>query len=94
MVNLKQRLIAWLKVTLEAKGLVAALCICAMGLAALPWAQGPMAMALGLLLLFLGYQITQLMVITINEKKEEKKDEQEERLILTILEKCSTAKEL
>ena len=89
------KLKTWLSITLEAKGLTAALCICAIGMAALPWATDSASMIpIALLLLFLGYQIVQLIVVTINENKEERKEEREDRLVQEILKKCSTSKEV
>lgn len=94
---LTDRFRIWLQLTLGARGLVAALCICAIGLAIVPWStagESSVKFAAILFLFGISYQITQLILVTINEKKDEKKSEVQERLLHAALAKCSTIEEV
>lgn len=86
-----------LQLTLGARGLVAALCICVIGLAAAPWSSsgewGSECLAIAALF-GIAFQIVQVIVVTINEKKDDKKSEIQERLLHAILAKCSTPEEV
>lgn len=97
MKNLGMRAKMWLKVTLKAKGLVAALCICVAGLASLPWAPaaGHSWVMLVPIFLFVSIrEISNIIVIMINEEIDETKNQREERFVEALLNKCSTPKDV
>lgn len=94
---LRDRFRIWLQLTLGARGLVAALCICAIGLAVAPWSssgESGVKYASITFLFVVSYQIIQLILVTINEKKDEKKSEIQEELLHAVLAKCSTIEDV
>lgn len=94
MVGITEKFKALFRVSLNAKGLTAGLCICALGLASIPWVLDETAFIAVILLFLLAMKIANLILVTINERKDQKKDEREEKLIDTILEKCENPKDV